>query len=224
MLVELWQKGLIWDNVIGYKLIQVDQLFQGQLAAHLNGYTAATGPPTKFHVARWFTLDADLLVAGGLDHPAIIGTKNPTPYMVLLDLRWELTSSVGERNMLVDHGGSGLIDNVQRPFGGGLGHLSGSSVDNYNNTFDSYGIAAGCGIGSDDMCGDYGQPYDQQQQQQPAYNNSEMYSSTTAYNGLDADDALYNRHQILPGGSGNGYDDTDASCGISYQYGNCEYH
>lgn len=226
LLVELWQKGLIWDNVIGYKLIQVDQLFQGQIAAQFNGYGATA--PSKFHATRWFSLDADLLVAGGLDQPAIIGTKNPTPYQVLLDLRWELTGFVGGggggviadptgagvgmgmgMGMMMDQGGGGGMHS--RPF------VEHSSVENYNK-IDSYGSIIGYGsVAYEDMTDDYSrQPYDQpQHQQQHPYNNSEMYSSTSAYNnGLD-EDALYNR---LPPDN-NGYDDDNRS----YLMGNCEY-
>lgn len=216
--MELWQKGLIWDNVIGYKLIQVDQLFQGQMAAavpeqQFNGY-AAPPPQSKFHATRWFTLDADLLVSG-LDQPAIIGTKNATPYMVLLDLRWELTSFV------VDQGGGG----VHRPFA-----VEHSSVDNYNK-IDTYGSIIGYGGGGGGGGGsgayedvpDYSRPpplsHQQQQPQQqmhPYNNSSEMYSSTV-YNGLLADeDALYNRPpDDLDDG---GYDDDNRS----YLTGNCE--
>lgn len=227
LLVELWEKGLIWDNVIGYKLIQVDQLFQGQLAAaapphdQYNGYPAA--PQSKFHSTRWFTLDADLLVSG-LDQPTIIGTKNPTPYRVLLDLRWELTSFV------VDHGGGGL--------GGGLGvggmhqqsYVEHSSVDNYNNKIDTYGGSSMMGYdngsgggGAYEDVQDYPRQQQQQQQQMHPYNNSsEMYSSTVYNNGLADEDALYNRPLDDDGGGGVGgglYDDDNRS----YLMGNCEY-
>lgn len=210
LLVELWQKGLIWDNVIGYKLIQVDQLFQGQLAAQFNGY-AVSPPQSKFHLTRWFTLDGDLLVAGGLDQPAIIGTKNPTPFMVLLDLRWELTSLVGGGvgvgggdHTMMDQGGGG---GVHMPF------VEHSSVDNYKK-IDIYGSISGYGnVAYDVDVPDYSRQFDQPPQH--SYNNSEMYSSTTVYNGLE-EDALYNR--LRPDNNGC-YDDDNGS----YPLENCEY-
>lgn len=216
LLVELWQKGLIWDNVIGYKLIQVDQLFQGQIAAQYNGYGG--GGPSKFHLTRWFTLDADLLVAGGLDQPAIIGTKNATPYMVLLDLRWELTSFVGGDSssammmmmMMEDHGGGGDVGGLHhRPF------VEHSSVDNYNK-IDTYGSIIGYGDVAYEDVAEYPGP---QQQYDPYNSNREMYSSTSGYNnGLDGDD-LFNR---LPSSSldHNGVRDDD---NMSHLTGNCEY-
>lgn len=226
LLVELWQKGLIWDNVVGYKLIQVDQLFQGQLAAvvpdtqYSNGYDAPP-PPSKFHLTRWFTLDADLMVSG-VDHPAIIGTKNPTPYKVLLDLRWELTSFVGGDQMAMDQlvGGGGISGGVGGGSGGVLRpYVEHSSVDNYNKIDSTYGSIMGYGSGDADA-GGYGDvglsAYNHRQggssggglgpYNGPYNNSSEMYSAT-AYNSsnggyLDEDPALYGRCPI-----DNGYDD-----------------
>lgn len=170
LLVELWQKGLIWDSVIGYKLIQVDKLFQGQLAAaplHNGGGGYLSAPPPKFHAKRWFTLDADLLVSG-LDQPTIIGTKNSTPYMVLLDLRWELTV---DPMIASGDGGGGLMMVHNQTFEHSCG------VDNYNK-IDTYG---NCGSGAYDV-----PDYSRQQY------NSEMYSAAALYNGLIDEDALYN--------------------------------
>lgn len=101
LLIELWQKGILWDNVLGYKLIEIDQLFQGNLLADslANGLATSTG--SRLTTNRWFTLDADLLVTGAGcgngpgDGPTVIGTKTPTTYMVLLELRWELTNCDG---------------------------------------------------------------------------------------------------------------------------------
>lgn len=210
LLVELWQKGLIWDNVIGYKLIQVDQLFQGQMAAvsdsgggvgGLNGDCyqsggAGGGGPSKFHAKRWFTLDADLLVTG-VDVPTIIGTKNPTPYMVLLDLRWELTSfvdGISSGGIVGGIGGGGGAYNTYEHSG---------YVDNYNKA-GGYGTTTG-----------YDNPYgyDDPDQSLQQY-NSGVYSSASYGGGgggigVVAEDASYNR----VGGDDN----------RSYLIGNCEF-
>lgn len=181
--MELWEKGLLWDNVVGYKLIQVDQLFQGQLAAipDQNGAGGSFGVPPKLHAKRWFTLDADLLVSGH-ENPKIIGTKTSTPYMVLLDLRWELTSF------------------SQDAMGGPVGDLTpyqtfenSCAVDNYNK-FDGYGSMSGYGPAGYDL-----PDYSNQMPQQP-YDDAEFYpSSNAAYNGyVDGDNVYHNQ---------SGYDD-----------------
>lgn len=192
--MELWQKGLIWDSVLGYKLIQVDQLFQGQLAAvslHNGSGGFVSAPPPKFHAKRWFTLDADLLVSG-LDQPTIIGTKNSTPYMVLLDLRWELTVDP----MIASGGGGGLIMDHHQTF------EPSCRVDNYNK-IDTYGSITEAAYGN---CG--GGAYDVPDYPRQQY-NSEMYSTASVYNGLIDEDALYNR-----------LDDDDNK---SYLMGNCKW-
>lgn len=120
--------------------------------------------PAKFHVKRWFTLDADLLVAG-VDQPTILGTKNATQCMVFLDLRWELTN----------YDPMSTLTTGLRPTDGSS-QLYGPSVDNYNN-HDAY---------DSEMRYGNGEVYVGGQQ----CNNSEMYSRA-AYNGLD-EDALYN--------------------------------
>ncbi|XP_071060389.1 protein unc-13 homolog B-like [Pseudochaenichthys georgianus] len=70
LVVELWNKGLIWDTMIGTALIRLHTIRQSD----------EEGPGT------WASLDSEVL----MQEDEICGTSNPTPHQVLLDTRFEL--------------------------------------------------------------------------------------------------------------------------------------
>ncbi|KAL7836166.1 hypothetical protein AOLI_G00274500, partial [Acnodon oligacanthus] len=70
LVVELWNKGLIWDTLVGTAWIPLDTVRQAD----------EEGP------GEWISLDSEVLMKAD----EIYGTKNPTPHQVLLDTRFEL--------------------------------------------------------------------------------------------------------------------------------------
>ncbi|XP_055367992.1 protein piccolo-like [Betta splendens] len=76
LVVELWNKGLIWDTMIGTALIPLDAIRQSD----------QEGP------GEWTALDSEVLMR----EDEICGTTNPTPHQVLLDTRFELPFDIPE--------------------------------------------------------------------------------------------------------------------------------
>uniref|UniRef100_M4AUQ9 Protein unc-13 homolog B-like n=1 Tax=Xiphophorus maculatus TaxID=8083 RepID=M4AUQ9_XIPMA len=76
LVVELWNKGLIWDTMIGTALIPLDTIHQSD----------EEGP------GSWTALDSEVL----MKEDQICGTINPTPHQVLLDTRFELPFDIPE--------------------------------------------------------------------------------------------------------------------------------
>ncbi|KAE8291727.1 Protein unc-13-like protein B Munc13-2 [Larimichthys crocea] len=76
LVVELWNKGLIWDTLIGTALIPLDTIQQSD----------EEGP------GKWTSLDSEVLMR----EDEICGTTNPTPHQVLLDTRFELPFDIPE--------------------------------------------------------------------------------------------------------------------------------
>nr|XP_046241888.1 protein unc-13 homolog B-like [Scatophagus argus] len=76
LVVELWNKGLIWDTMIGTALIPLDTIQQSD----------EEGP------GIWTSLDSEVLMR----EDEICGTTNPTPHQVLLDTRFELPFDIPE--------------------------------------------------------------------------------------------------------------------------------
>ncbi|XP_030647592.1 protein unc-13 homolog B [Chanos chanos] len=70
LVVELWNKGLIWDTMVGTAWIPLESIHQSD----------EEGP------GEWISLDSEVLMKAD----EIYGTKNPTPHQVLLDTRFEL--------------------------------------------------------------------------------------------------------------------------------------
>uniref|UniRef100_A0A3Q1FQ11 Protein unc-13 homolog B-like n=1 Tax=Acanthochromis polyacanthus TaxID=80966 RepID=A0A3Q1FQ11_9TELE len=70
LVVELWNKGLIWDTMIGTALIPLSSIRQSE----------EEGP------GEWTSLDSEVLMR----EDEICGTTNPTSHQVLLDTRFEL--------------------------------------------------------------------------------------------------------------------------------------
>uniref|UniRef100_A0A672PQU3 Phorbol ester/diacylglycerol-binding protein unc-13-like n=1 Tax=Sinocyclocheilus grahami TaxID=75366 RepID=A0A672PQU3_SINGR len=70
LVVEVWNKGLIWDTLIGTAWIPLNTIHQSD----------EEGP------GEWTSLDSEVL----MKEDEIYGTKNPTPHQVLLDTRFEL--------------------------------------------------------------------------------------------------------------------------------------
>uniref|UniRef100_A0A8C5B5N5 Unc-13 homolog Ba (C. elegans) n=1 Tax=Gadus morhua TaxID=8049 RepID=A0A8C5B5N5_GADMO len=76
LVVELWNKGLIWDTMIGTTLITLDSIPQSN----------------KEGSGHWLQLDSELLMS----EEEICGTSTPTPHQVLLDTRFELPFDIPE--------------------------------------------------------------------------------------------------------------------------------
>ncbi|XP_035999686.1 uncharacterized protein LOC110368697 [Fundulus heteroclitus] len=76
LVVELWNKGLIWDTMIGTALIPLDTIHQSD----------EEGP------GEWTALDSEVL----MKEDQICGTTNPTAHQVLLDTRFELPFDIPE--------------------------------------------------------------------------------------------------------------------------------
>uniref|UniRef100_A0A3B3DCN6 C2 domain-containing protein n=1 Tax=Oryzias melastigma TaxID=30732 RepID=A0A3B3DCN6_ORYME len=76
LVVELWNKGLIWDTMIGTALIRLDSVQQSD----------EEGP------GQWTSLDSEVL----MKEDQICGTTNPTAHQVLLDTRFELPFDIPE--------------------------------------------------------------------------------------------------------------------------------
>uniref|UniRef100_A0A8C6J9B2 Uncharacterized protein n=1 Tax=Melopsittacus undulatus TaxID=13146 RepID=A0A8C6J9B2_MELUD len=70
LIVEVWNKGLIWDTLVGTVWIALKAIHQSD----------EEGP------GEWSTLEAEVV----MKHDEICGTKNPTPHKILLDTRFEL--------------------------------------------------------------------------------------------------------------------------------------
>uniref|UniRef100_A0A3Q3KLH3 Unc-13 homolog A n=1 Tax=Monopterus albus TaxID=43700 RepID=A0A3Q3KLH3_MONAL len=75
--IEVWNKGLIWDTMVGTVWIPLCNIQQSN----------EEGP------GEWLTLDSQVIMADN----EICGTKDPTFHLVLLDTRFELP--LGEKSM-----------------------------------------------------------------------------------------------------------------------------
>ncbi|XP_060136397.1 protein unc-13 homolog B isoform X1 [Zootoca vivipara] len=76
LIVEVWNKGLIWDTMVGTAWIELKAIRQAD----------EEGP------GEWSTLEAEVLMKGH----EVCGTKNPTPHQILLDTRFELPFDIPE--------------------------------------------------------------------------------------------------------------------------------
>ncbi|KAL1023012.1 hypothetical protein UPYG_G00035370 [Umbra pygmaea] len=74
--VEVWNKGLIWDTMVGTLWIPLQDIRQSD----------EDGP------GQWLTLDSQVIMAEN----EITGTKDPTFHRVLLDTRFELPLDIPE--------------------------------------------------------------------------------------------------------------------------------
>nr|XP_060619684.1 uncharacterized protein LOC132768096 [Anolis sagrei ordinatus] len=76
LIVEVWNKGLIWDTMVGTAWIALRAIRQSE----------EEGP------GEWSTLEAEVLMKGH----EVCGTKNPTPHKILMDARFELPFDIPE--------------------------------------------------------------------------------------------------------------------------------
>uniref|UniRef100_A0A3Q2XQ68 C2 domain-containing protein n=1 Tax=Hippocampus comes TaxID=109280 RepID=A0A3Q2XQ68_HIPCM len=76
LVAELWNKGLIWDTLIGTALLPLDAIHQSN----------EEGP------GEWTCLDSEVLMKAD----EIFGTAKPTPHQVLLDARFEMPFDMPE--------------------------------------------------------------------------------------------------------------------------------
>uniref|UniRef100_UPI00358EA42B protein unc-13 homolog B-like n=1 Tax=Myxine glutinosa TaxID=7769 RepID=UPI00358EA42B len=78
LVVEVWEKGLIWDTMVGTVWVPLGNIQQS----------------TEEGAGEWLALSSDVLMNGS----EVCGTKNPTPHQILLDLHFE--SPCGEATNL----------------------------------------------------------------------------------------------------------------------------
>uniref|UniRef100_A0A3B3IBI7 Unc-13 homolog B n=1 Tax=Oryzias latipes TaxID=8090 RepID=A0A3B3IBI7_ORYLA len=76
LIVEVWNKGLIWDTMVGTTWIPLKSIRQSEEEGS----------------GEWTFLDAEVLMRAD----EIYGTKNPLPHRVLLDTRFELPFDIPE--------------------------------------------------------------------------------------------------------------------------------
>ncbi|XP_057686810.1 uncharacterized protein LOC130912784 isoform X2 [Corythoichthys intestinalis] len=76
LVAELWNKGLIWDTLIGTTLLPLDAIQQSN----------EEGP------GEWICLDSEVLMR----KDEIFGTTKPTSHQVLLDVRFEMPFDIPE--------------------------------------------------------------------------------------------------------------------------------
>ncbi|KAK8376834.1 hypothetical protein O3P69_010040 [Scylla paramamosain] len=118
LLVEVWNKGLIWDKALGYLWLPLTNI----------QYSNEEGE------GRWYNLDADRVVENG----EVKGTANPTGDSLLLDCRFELPWDLEETeaqelqrkleilNHIMDQETRGAPGNTRNPQ---LNLMSGMSED-----------------------------------------------------------------------------------------------
>eukprot|EP00063_Salmo_salar_P012557 XP_013987392.1 PREDICTED: uncharacterized protein LOC106565090 isoform X16 [Salmo salar] len=106
LIVEVWNKGLIWDTMLGTAWIPLKSIRQSEEEGS----------------GEWTFLDAEVLMKAD----EIYGTKNPTPHRLLLDTRFELpfdipddeaqywTGKLDRINTMRIHDEYPLQDEVQR--------------------------------------------------------------------------------------------------------------
>uniref|UniRef100_A0A4W5MMN0 Unc-13 homolog A n=1 Tax=Hucho hucho TaxID=62062 RepID=A0A4W5MMN0_9TELE len=76
LMVEVWNKGLIWDTMVGTVWIPLHSIRQSNVESP----------------GDWLTLDSQIIMADN----DICGTKDPTLHQVLLDTRFELPLDIPE--------------------------------------------------------------------------------------------------------------------------------
>ncbi|XP_026326237.1 phorbol ester/diacylglycerol-binding protein unc-13-like [Hyposmocoma kahamanoa] len=69
LLVEVWNKGVIWDQALGYHYLPLTSVAYNEQECG----------------GRWIELEAQLMMRGG----AVVGTTGPTGHALLLDCRFE---------------------------------------------------------------------------------------------------------------------------------------
>jgi 3'-phosphoadenosine 5'-phosphosulfate (PAPS) 3'-phosphatase len=69
-MVELWNKGVLWDKLIGVNYMPLTTV----------QYSATSG------AGKWLQIDQDLETRNG----QTVGTSKPTGHSVLVDVRFEL--------------------------------------------------------------------------------------------------------------------------------------
>ncbi|KAJ1211448.1 hypothetical protein NDU88_006808 [Pleurodeles waltl] len=106
LIVEMWNKGLIWDTMVGTVWIPLEVIRQSD----------EEGP------GEWSALEAEVL----MKDDEICGTKNPTPHKILLDARFEMPFDIPEEearywakkleqiNAMEDHNEYSFSEEVQK--------------------------------------------------------------------------------------------------------------
>uniref|UniRef100_A0A8D2LQX9 Unc-13 homolog B n=1 Tax=Varanus komodoensis TaxID=61221 RepID=A0A8D2LQX9_VARKO len=98
LIVEVWNKGLIWDTMVGTAWIALQAVRQSD----------EEGP------GEWCPLEAEVVMKG----QEVCGTKTPTPHKILLDARFELPFAPSPhlgRSSALPRGASAPVGQSRRP-------------------------------------------------------------------------------------------------------------
>ncbi len=90
LLVELWNKGVIWDTIIGYVWVPLDKIagFDLMMQAFNRGVNPNQHNKTNgTSGGTWFNIDAELSL--GPDGTDVKGTKLTTGHKIFLDSHFE---------------------------------------------------------------------------------------------------------------------------------------
>ncbi|VDM92931.1 unnamed protein product [Litomosoides sigmodontis] len=93
MLLELWNKGVLWDKLLGVHYLTLTSV----------QYSNEAGP------GKWLQIDQELEIRNG----QTVGTCRPTGHSILVDVRFELPYGVGKGEMLTDAQDGANVEELQ---------------------------------------------------------------------------------------------------------------
>ena len=86
LLVELWNKGSLWNKLLGCVWIQLDSVVYRPTAEQQTEEGALAGNPDGYLQGTWYFLDTDVLYD---DRNRILGTARSTEHMLLISCHFE---------------------------------------------------------------------------------------------------------------------------------------
>lgn len=86
LLVELWNKGSLWNKLLGCVWITLDSVIYRPTAEQQSEEGALAGNPDGFLQGTWYFLDTDVLYD---DRNRILGTARSTEHMLLISCHFE---------------------------------------------------------------------------------------------------------------------------------------
>lgn len=108
LLVELWNKGSLWNKLLGCVWITLDSVIYRPTAEQQSEEGALAGNPDGYLQGTWYFLDTDVLYD---DRNRILGTARSTEHMLLISCHFE--PSISELG--VDQYHFGVQQNPQLP-------------------------------------------------------------------------------------------------------------
>lgn len=86
LLVELWNRGSLWNKLLGCVWIQLDSVIYRPTAEQQSEEGALAGNPDGYLQGTWYFLDTDVLYD---DRNRILGTARSTEHMLLISCHFE---------------------------------------------------------------------------------------------------------------------------------------